>query len=259
MKINFIKIQAQGNDYIFFDFTKTKKPDLDFSLLIKEISQRNFSIGSDGLVIIDKSTDADAFMDIYNADGSRAKMCGSALRSVVYYLHCNDKENKQTFKINTLSGIKDGQVLNDKSVKVNMGKAKIIKKNLNIENFKGNYISVGNPHFVILSDNISYENTNIFGPQIEKNSFFENGVNIEFAQIINNNNIKMFVWERGSKQTYACGTGACAVFYSAFSQKLVENEVNIHMLGGEVKVSSQEDNIYLTGKVNIAFHGFIEL
>ena len=170
MKLDFFKMHTQGNDYIYFDFTETKIPKIDFSKLAVKLSHRNLGIGSDGIVLILKDDSSEAFMKIFNADGSEGKMCGSALMCVTSYL--GKKLGKKTFNINTISGIRTGLILNKKfnEVKINLGYPEIIsKESLTIENFSGYLVRIGNKHFVTFIQNLSTDMAVKFGPIIENN------------------------------------------------------------------------------------------
>ncbi len=253
--IKFIKMSAQGNDYIYLDRTKNVYHELNFSELAIKISDRNFGIGSDGLVIIDNSDVADAALRIFNSDGSEAAMCGSAIRSAVAYLLKSINFSKESLSLETLSGIKYGFMKDrsDLNVSVDMGKVEIIG-NYEVYGRQGSKISVGNLHFVVYSENPAEDclkNGQLFS------SYFKDGINVEFIKIINENEIEMSVWERGSGITLACGTGSCAVFIKAFKDGKADSSVKINVPGGTVycRYDKNTGNVYLEGDVKIIASG----
>ena len=274
MKLNFFKMQAQGNDYLFFDFLNKPVPDTDFSILSLQICDRHFGVGADGIVLILPDSSNDALMRIFNANGSEAEMCGSALISVISYL--SKKTKKKDFSINTKSGVKTGEILNNwpiginvKSenivkqkipvVKVNMGIPSFLSVNKKIFDFEGSVVSMGNPHFVTFLDSLSDEILFEFGPQIEGNQDFPKGINVEFAKIVDQSSVNVKVWERGSGATLACGTGACAVTFSGIKYKLLNDIVKVNFPGGTLFVKYDGKFIFLIGEVAYVFSGIYEL
>ena len=257
MKLNFFKMQAQGNDYLFFDFLHENVPQIDFSKLAQKISDRHFGVGADGIVLLLKSSEYDAIMKIYNADGSKAEMCGSALRCMIAYL--NSLSEKKSFSIQTKAGKRICWVISNEGspiVKADFGLPKLINKNLiRIEKFEGLAVSIGNPHFVTFVDNLDADIAAQFGPKIEKSKFFSEGVNVEFVKIISPNEIEIKVWERGTGETLACGTGACAAVFTGIHQNLLENSVDVIFPGGTLKVVFNGVSIFLIGKVDFVFSG----
>ena len=275
--MKFTKMQGAGNDYIYIDcFTQSVENPKNLS---EKLSNKHFGIGADGIVLIKPSDVADCFMDIYNADGSRAKMCGNALRCTAKYIYDN-KIKKTVIKIDTLSGVKTVEIFVEKDAAVggraDMGKPilnghriptrygdSIVKnKILNIEN--NNYeitcVSIGNPHCVVFHKCIHKLNLEKIGPLFENHEMFPERINTEFVEIVDKNNLKMRVWERGSGETLACGTGACAVAVASvlngFCRK--NEEIQIHTLGGVLSVKWHEnDNVYLSGEAKTVFQGEI--
>lgn len=278
MRINFTKMHGCGNDYIYINcFDQIiENP----NMLAIEMSERHFSIGSDGIVLIERSNVADAKMRMFNADGSEGKMCGNAIRCIGKYLYDNQLVIKKEIDIETLSGIKhlslyveDGKVT---KVSVNMGIANfnpkaipttldheminencIIKKN----NYNITAVSMGNPHAVIYQDHIGSLDLIKIGPFFENNSIFPERVNTEFVKIIDNNHLKMRVWERGSGETYACGTGACAVVASSVKNGICEpNEIiYVELLGGILEIECKDNyEIIMTGPAKKVFDGVYE-
>ena len=260
MKLNFFKMQAQGNDYLFFDFLHENVPQIDFPKLAQKICDRHFGVGADGIVLLLKSSENDAIMKIYNADGSQAEMCGSALRCTVAYL--NSLSEKRTFSIQTKAGQRIGWLVSNEGspvVKADFGLPKLLNKDLlKIGNFEGLAVSIGNPHFVTFVDNLDADIAEKFGPEIEINELFPERTNIEFVKIISLNKIEIKVWERGTGETLACGTGACAAVFAGIHQKLLENSVDVIFPGGTLKVEFNGESIFLTGKVDFVFSGVYE-
>ena len=275
--MRFTKMHGAGNDYIYIDcFTEDIENPEDLS---KILSEKHFSIGADGIVLIKPSFVADCFMDIYNADGSRAKMCGNAIRCVAKYIYDN-KIKKTVIKIDTLSGIKLVEVFTENGFatggKVNMGKPvfngrqiptrygdSIVKnKIINVENndYEITCLSMGNPHCVVFHNNIYKLDLEKQGPLFENHEMFPERINTEFVEIIDEKTLKMRVWERGSGETLACGTGACAVAVASIVNGVCEKdeEINIHTKGGFLTVKwHKNDNVYLSGNAVKVFDGEI--
>ena len=260
MKLDFFKMHAQGNDYIYFDLIDKPFPDIDFSKLAIKLSKRNFSIGSDGIVLILSSEICDAKMRMFNADGSEAKMCGSALRCVSYYL--SQKTSKDEVTVKTLSGIKTGLVKDKKEelVTIDLGVPTFIQdEDIIINDHTGSLISVGNPHFVTFTKSLSENIANDQGPIIDDPVNFPDCINVEFVKIINKNEIEIKIWERGSGATLACGTGACAATFCGIKKGILSSPIKVQMPGGSVTVELKENNIFLTGKVEYVFSGSVKI
>ncbi len=277
--MRFTKMHGLGNDYIF---VKNMKEDLQNpAILAQKISDRHFGIGSDGLVLIMPSKVADVRMRIFNADGSEAEMCGNASRCVGKYIYENGIINKERITMETLAGIKilelkaaDGEV---SAVRVDMGaplldaadipvvtsKEKFIDEPVEINGkvFRITCVSMGNPHAVTFVDDVSELPLHIYGPQLENNSLFPKRTNAEFIQIISRDRIKMRVWERGSGETMACGTGACASVVAAIINGLCDRRVTVMLPGGELLIEWNEadGHVYKTGPAVKVFDGEIEI
>ncbi len=272
--IKFTKMQGIGNDYIYINCfeTEIKNPE-ELSI---EMSKRHFSVGSDGLVLICPSTVADCKMRMFNADGSEGKMCGNAIRCVAKFVYDEKIVNKTEITVETLSGIKtltlflkDGKV---DTVKVQMGKAEIIperipclcEKSINFpftvngKEYFGNAVSMGNPHNVIFCDEIKSLDLEKIGPSFENHKLFPERVNTEFVKVISSTEIDMRVWERGSGETYACGTGACASVVACVLNGRCdyEKEVSVNLIGGQLKIKVEKDlNVTMTGKAKRVYDG----
>lgn len=260
MKLDFFKMQAQGNDYIYFDFINKPLPNINLSKLAIKFSKRNFSIGSDGIVLILNSKTCDCKMRMFNADGSEGKMCGSALRCVSYYLSQKHGGNEVT--VETLTGNKIGCIRDkkEKLVTIDLGVPEFIQiDEITINDHAGSLISVGNPHFVTFLESLPDNIAKIKGPLIDNPAFFPDGINVEFVKKISKNEIKIKVWERGSGATLACGTGACAAAFCGIEKGILSSPVIVQMPGGSVTVELKESNIFLTGKVEHVFNGSIEI
>ncbi len=278
MRINFTKMHGCGNDYIYINCFDSKIYNPEVLAII--MSERHFSVGSDGIVLLEKSDVADAKMRMFNADGSEGKMCGNAIRCIGKYLYENQMVLKHEITIETLSGIKtlklqveDGKVV---KVSVNMGVACfdpacipttldhemideecIVKKT----EYKMTAISLGNPHAVIYVNSLSSLDLEKNGPYFENNPIFPERVNTEFVKIIDKNHLKMRVWERGSGETYACGTGACATVAASCKNGITNfNEtVFVELKGGILEIVCDENyNITMTGPAKKVYDGVFE-
>lgn len=231
----FIKMHGLGNDYVYVDCfwseTAQKIAEADLSALAQRVSDRHFGIGSDGLVLILPSKVADARMRIFNADGSEAEMCGNAARCIAKYA-CENGLSSDTMTLETLAGIKH------LSVHKQAGKVDFVTVQMGTE--------LGNPHKVFIADE-----------PVEKIAVFEiKDTNTEWVNVLNRREIRMRVWERGSGETMACGTGACAAATETMNKGLTDPEVLVHMLGGDVTVRRDEQGIiYLTGPATEVFRG----
>ena len=277
--MEFTKMHGCGNDYVYVNgFTnKIENP----NKLSEIVSNRNFGIGSDGLIVINPSDVADFKMSMYNADGSEGKMCGNGIRCVAKYVYDNKMTDKTTITVETLSGIKT-LVLNVedekvKTVRVNMGtpilkskdvpvvsdKEQVIDESIKVNDkeYRITCVSMGNPHAVTFIDDTDSLEIEKIGPLFENNEIFPDRVNTEFIQLVDRNNIKMRVWERGSGETLACGTGACASVVACVLNGLTENKVTVSLLGGDLFIEyNQEENVvYMTGPATISFTGNIEV
>lgn len=283
MKLNFIKMHGAGNDYVYVDGMKYQIP--DESAAAKKLSDRHFSIGGDGLIIIKKGTKADYEMVMYNADGSRGAMCGNGIRCVAKYLFDEGyTNNEKEFTIESMGAIKhikvnviDGKAV---SARVDMGKP-ILKASDIPVNFDGDKcvnqpvtfadrefnttcVSMGNPHAVMFIDEHPSEfDLNKYGSIAEQDtSLFPNRVNAEFAKVIDRENIEMRVYERGAGETLACGTGACATAVSAILNGYCDNKVTVHLLGGDLLIEwsgNKNDSVIMTGPAEYAFTGTVEI
>jgi len=260
MKLEFFKMHAQGNDYIYFDFKKKNLPDINFSELAHRISNRHFSIGADGIVLIQNSAEFDGRMTIFNADGSEGKMCGSALRCVASYLFEQTKKN--ILNIDTASGMKSCFILNEAGdeIKVNLGSPFLIRnKPLIVDNTSGYLVNIGNEHFVTLTEELSSDIIATKGPAIQNSDNFSDSINVDFMKIHSPQKIELRFWERGSGETLACGTGAGASVFAGIKFGILQNKVDVIVPGGNVQVEFDGKYILLSGKTIFVYSGNIEI
>lgn len=264
-RIKFTKMHGAGNDYIYVD--TTKYPIADPEKKAVEWSRFHTGIGSDGLILIGTSDKADFSMRIFNADGSEAMMCGNGSRCVGKYVYEYGLTDKTEITLDTLSGIKilklhtEGEKVT--AVTVDMGSPLEIEQ-INWGNefpFQSTQISMGNPHLVTFIDDIAQINLPEIGPKLEHHPLFPDRTNVEFAQVIGQDTLRMRVWERGSGITQACGTGACATAVAAFINGHAGRKSNIIMDGGTVTIEWEEasGHILMTGPATRVFDGEIEL
>lgn len=259
--MHFTKMHGLGNDYLY---VYGEVPE-NISELSQYLSERHFGAGSDGMIYISKSNIADFKMRIFNADGSEAKMCGNGIRCVGKYVYDKGYTDKKQLTVETLSGIKtlELHIVGEKvkSVTVSMGKAVAEKpKTLDVDGEKVELIpvSVGNPHAVIFVDDIETAPLTTLGPKIERHPEFPDGVNVEFVQVINEETIRMRVWERGSGVTMACGTGACASTMAAISAGYCryDDTISVQLDGGTLKIRIDGDNeVQMTGPAKFVYEG----
>ena len=277
--MKFTKMQGLGNDYVYvncFKETIENPPEM-----AKKISNRNFGIGSDGLIMINPSDVADFEMEMYNADGSRSEMCGNGIRCVGKYVYDYGLTEKEHISVETLAGIKyldltveDGKV---KLVKVDMGSPELVPENIPIvadgnrvidepinvngTEYRMTGVSMGNPHAVVYVEDVKGLDIETIGPAFENHERFPNRVNTEFVKVLDRNTVEMRVWERGSGETMACGTGACAVAVACILNGFTEDKVTVKLLGGDLQIEwdKEADKIYMTGPAEVSFDGEINL
>ncbi|MBP1615854.1 MAG: diaminopimelate epimerase [Bacteroidetes bacterium] len=271
-------MHGAGNDYIYVD--NTKYPILNPEQVSIQWSKPHIGIGSDGLVLIDKSDIADFNMRIFNADGSEAMMCGNASRCIGKYIYESGLSEKSEISLETLSGIKilKLEIKNETvtAVTVDMGtpalelvdfagkgKNEMISQPIDVdrETVIVTAISMGNPHLVIFIEDINSINLSEIGPKLENLPIFPNRINVEFAQVLNDKEIRMRVWERGSGITQACGTGACATAVAAVINHKAGRKTNIIMDGGTLTIEWEEQSghVLMTGPATKVYDGEIEI
>lgn len=272
--IKFTKMQGCGNDYVYINCFEEKIEDP--SGLSKRVSNRNFGIGSDGLILICPSDNADCRMDMYNSDGSRSQMCGNGIRCVSKYVYDNNIVHKDIINVETLAGIKTINVLSKDDIayaaRVNMGKPILDPKLIPIKSDKETYIneeitidgkiynatcvSMGNPHCIVFVDDTDKVDIEHIGPLFENNEMFPERVNTEFVQVIDRNTLKVRVWERGAGETLACGTGATATLAASVLNNKCDKKAKLILLGGELLIEWSDDGcLYMTGPAETVFSG----
>lgn len=277
--MKFTKMHGIGNDYVYVNcFKETVEHPSEMAI---KVSDRHFGIGSDGLILIKPSEVADGKMEMYNADGSQGAMCGNGIRCVAKYMYDYGITDKTSISVETKSGIKyldltikDGKV---DTVKVNMGtpilkavdipirseKEQVIDEPVMVDGkeWKITCVSMGNPHAITYIDDVKNLEIEKIGPKFENHEIFPDRVNTEFVRVIDRNTVEMRVWERGSGETLACGTGACAVAVSSILNGLTEEEVTVKLLGGDLKIfwDRTENKVYMTGSATTVFDGEIDL
>lgn len=275
----FYKMHGIGNDYIYFDCMKSELPDPE-KLSVK-LSDRHFGIGGDGIILLCPSKIADCRMRMFNADGSEGKMCGNGVRCVGKLAHDLGYVKGNTCRIETLSGVKTLEFTFDNSGKVasarvDMGAAilsgdkipstftgeKVVNAPLTVggEEYKITLVSMGNPHCVVFNDPDGL-NLEEVGKRFENHPAFPERINTEFVKVVKRNELKMRVWERGSGETLACGTGACASAVAAVLNGFCDKgeEITVHLLGGDLKILYTDTTVYMTGGATLVFTGEIEI
>ena len=278
--MKFTKMHGIGNDYVYVNcFEESIKNPAEVS---KFVSDRHFGIGSDGLILISPSAKADFRMNIYNADGSQAEMCGNGIRCVAKYVYDYGLTDKDEISVDTLAGIKylkltieNGKV---SKVRVNMGKPILKASEIPVKaekepvvaeaieaggkEWKMTCVSMGNPHAVIFIDTPVKEfPLETYGPLFESHERFPKRTNTEFVRVLDRKTMEMRVWERGSAETLACGTGTCATAVAAVLNELCDRSVLVHLLGGDLEIEWNEEDgcVYMTGPATTVFDGEITL
>ena len=279
MSIKFTKMHGCGNDYIYINcFNQEIKNPNELSI---KLSDRRYGIGGDGIILICPSDVADAKMRMFNLDGSEGKMCGNGIRCVGKFLFDNQIVKNPNMTIETLSGIKNVTICQSNgkvsTVKVDMGKPefspskipvvlnsdKVLNYPIDVgeHRFKVKCVSLGNPHCVIFMEDVKSLKIKDVGKLFEHNKIFPEGVNTEFVEKLGNNLLSMRVWERGSGETLACGTGACASVVAAVENGLCKmgQDVTVKLLGGDLTVNYKDDTVYMTGNAEEVFKGEVEI
>lgn len=281
MKLSFTKMHGCGNDYIYFN-AFTQSIDNPEALSIR-LSQRRKSIGGDGIILVCPSDKADAKMRIFNQDGSEAKMCGNGVRCVAKFVVDQGlvPGDRETVAIDTLSGVKqirllreNGQVvgatvdmaqaiLTPKEIPVLLEGERVIGRPVEIggKTWDVTCVSMGNPHCVVFVKDVDSLNLEELGPCFEKNPIFPEQVNTEFIRVLDPHTLQMRVWERGSGETWACGTGACAAAVAAVENGYCpkNEDITVHLVGGDLVIRYTEETVYMTGEAVTAFEGEVEV
>ena len=277
--MKFTKMHGLGNDYVYVNCFEEKIDNPP--AVARFVSDRHFGIGSDGLIMINPSKTADFEMEMYNADGSRGEMCGNGIRCVAKYVYDYGLTDKTQISVETLGGLKyldltveDGKV---SLVKVDMGKPKleadlipiisereqVIDEPIEVDGkeYHMTGVSMGNPHTVIYVDDVKGLDLEKIGPKFENHERFPKRINTEFVHCIDRQTVEMRVWERGSGETLACGTGACAVAVSSILNNLTDTQVTVKLLGGDLQIEwdREKDRVFMTGPATVVFDGVIDI
>ena len=271
--MKFWKMHGLCNDYIVIDNRNLQISDAEAVESAKKLCERRFSVGADGLLLVGTSTLADVKMRIFNADGSEAEMCGNGIRCFAKYCYENNIARKSELTVETLAGVKrtwltveDDTVVSvmvdmgtptlDRSAIPMLGTGTCINENLQVdeEQYKVTCLSVGNPHCIIFVDALDDFPVERVGPKIENHRLFPKKTNVEFAQVLNRNELKVRVWERGCGETLACGTGACAAAVAGNLLQKIGNKAKVHLLGGDLEVEYAE-RLFLSGPATKVFEG----
>ena len=279
MKLKFTKMHGCGNDYIYFNcFNQViNNP----GALSVKLSDRRYGIGGDGIILICPSKVADAKMRMFNLDGSEGKMCGNGIRCVGKYLYDNNMAKKSEISVETLSGIKTLKIAENNGkaelLTVNMGKPELAAEKIPVnmslnkiidyeatfggKNYNITCVSMGNPHCVVFCNDINSIDIEKIGPAFENSELFPEKVNTEFVEIVDKNVLNMRVWERGSGETLACGTGASAAVVAAVLNGFcAKNEdVTVNLKGGVLTINYTDDAVYMTGGAEKVFEGVVEV
>jgi len=278
--MKFTKMHGCGNDYVYVNCFEEQVADPEKAAIL--VSDRHFGIGADGLILIRPTDKADFEMEMYNADGSRGAMCGNGIRCVAKYVYDHGMTDKTQITVNTGSGIKtldltvsDGKV---ESVRVNMGTPELTASRIPVivdteqaieapiladgRDWKFTAVSMGNPHAVVFVENLDRLQMEVVGPKFENHSMFPDRVNTEFVKVIDDTTIQMRVWERGSGETLACGTGSCAAAVAAvLNGKVKDGVVTVRLRGGTLQVEwdREANTVYMTGPATTVFSGEIDI
>ena len=281
MKINFTKMQGCGNDYVYIDGLRNPIPAGEKPEIVRRLSDRHFGIGGDGVIFINPAGEADFEMEMYNADGTRSEMCGNGIRCVSKFVYDKGLTDKKQISIVSAGKVKylDLTVENGKvvMVKVNMGAPELIAQKVPViseneqaidepitvcgKEYHMTCVSMGNPHAVVFMDEVANLDIDKIGPYFENHERFPNRVNTEFVKVIDRTHAEMRVWERGTGETLACGTGTCATVVACVLNGLTEDRVNVKLLGGELEIywDRKENLVYMTGPATTVFEGETEI
>lgn len=276
--MKFTKMHGCGNDYVYVNGFTEKVSDKPKAVVA--LSDRHFGIGSDGVIFINPSQQADFEMEMYNADGTRAEMCGNGIRCVGKYVYDHGMTDKTSITVESFGKVKylDLTVENGKviKVKVNMGKPELTAKDVPVvsvheqvideeiivkeKSYRMTCVSMGNPHAVVFMDDVEHLAIEEIGPYFENHERFPNRTNTEFVQVIDDSHVKMRVWERGTGETLACGTGCCATAVACVLNRLTGTHVTVQVLGGEIEIywDQKENLVYMTGPAVTVFEGETE-
>ena len=278
--MKFTKMHGCGNDYVYIDGAAWKIPQEDKPRMVRFLSDRHFGIGGDGVIFINPAEAADFEMEMYNADGTRAEMCGNGIRCVAKYVHDKGLTDKKRISIVSAGQVKHLELTVDQEdkvslVRVNMGSPILEPERIPVMvpgeravdvpirvggiTHRMTCVSMGNPHAVVLVENVGDLKLEQTGPLFESHELFPNRTNTEFVEVVDRRHVKMRVWERGTGETLACGTGCCATAVACVLNGLTDNNVTVGVLGGEIQVTwdREENLVYMTGPASTVFEGEI--
>lgn len=271
-KIPFTKMHGCGNDFVLLDCLKSDPKDL--GKLAKRLCDRRFGIGADQLLTVHPSKVADFKMEIYNADGGQVEMCGNGIRCFAKYVYEHGLTPKRELAVETLAGIIRPRLI-DGLVEVDMGEpvlegrkipvdadGRVLNYPLEVEGveYRMTCVSMGNPHCVLYLEEIDHLDLEKMGPRFEHHPFFPKRVNTEFVNVLSRKEVRMRVWERGAGETWACGTGACAVAVAGVLTGKTEKKVAVHLKGGDLLIDWRENNrVYMTGGAEEVFQGTVKI
>lgn len=283
--MHFTKMEGCGNDYVYVNGFEEKISIEEKPELVRKLSDRHFGIGGDGLIFINPTEEADFEMEMYNADGSRSEMCGNGIRCVAKYVYDYGLTDKTKLKIESAGKVKDiclhlkdGKVdqvtvnmaapeLTAELVPVKAGTEQVIDGPINVDGreYRMTCVSMGNPHAVIFMDEIEDLKKDLdiekIGPLFEHHPCFPNRTNTEFVKVIDRHTVEMRVWERGTGETLACGTGCCATAVACVLNNRTDEDVTVRLLGGELKITwnRTENCVYMTGPARVVFEGNVDI
>lgn len=277
--MKFSKMHGCGNDYIYIDGSREHIEQEDKPELVKRLSDRHFGVGGDGVIFINPAQEADFEMEMYNADGSRAEMCGNGIRCVAKYVYDKGLTEKKCITVVSAGQVKTlNMTIHNKKVelvKVNMGEPELTARKVPVisereqvidepilvqgREYRMTCVSMGNPHVVVFMENVADLELEAIGPYFEQHERFPKRTNTEFVRVIDRHTVEMRVWERGTGETLACGTGASAVVVACILNGLTEEQVTVRLLGGELEIywDRKENFVYMTGPASFVFDGEI--
>ena len=281
MKLAFTKMEGCGNDYVYVNGFTQSVPEEEKPALVRRLSDRHFGIGGDGVIFINPAKEADFEMEMWNADGTRSEMCGNGIRCVARYVYDFGLTDQKEFSIVSAGKVKymtlyeqDGQI---SAVRVNMGQpileadqipvradhSPVINVPIEVQGkeYRMTCVSMGNPHAVVFVDSTEDFPLEQVGPYFENHPCFPNRTNTEFVQVIDRGRVRMRVWERGTGETLACGTGCCATAVACVLNGLTDNAITVEVLGGELRIEwdREKDLVWMTGPATVVFSGEIEI
>lgn len=279
--MKFTKLHGCGNDYVYVDGAKEQIPQDKKPEIVRFLSDRHFGIGGDGVIFINPSDVADFEMEMFNADGTRAEMCGNGIRCVAKFVYDKGLTDKTDISVVSFGKVKylqlflkDGKV---DTVRVNMGAPELVAANVPVscdkeqavdepievegKEYKMTCVSMGNPHAIVYMDDVASLDIEAIGPHFENHKRFPNRTNTEFVKVIDRSHVEMRVWERGTGETFACGTGCCATAVASVLNGLTDESVTVKVLGGEIHITWDRENnlVYMTGPATTVFEGEIDI